>query len=36
MKSSLVLRITALLSLTLLGALAIATPAKGSYHLLTK
>src|ERR1700746_225684 len=36
MKSSLVLRITALLSLTLLGALAIATPAKGGYHLLTK
>ena len=36
MKSSLVLRITALFSLTVLGALAIATPAKGSYHLLTK
>src|ERR1700686_2785410 len=36
MKSSLVLRITALLSFILLGALAIATPAKGGYHLLTK
>src|SRR6202140_3330123 len=36
MKSSLVLRITALLSFILLGALAIATPAKGGYHLLKK
>src|ERR1700676_1950914 len=36
MKSSLVLRITALLSLTVLAPLALATPAKGAYHLLTK
>ena len=36
MKSSLLSRIAAPVSLILLGALAIAIPAKGGYHLLTK
>jgi hypothetical protein len=36
MKSSFVSRIVALVSLIVLGALAIAIPAKGGYHLLTK
>src|ERR1035438_3000890 len=36
MKSSLASRIGALVSLILLGALAIALPAKGAYHLLMK
>src|ERR1700681_2760145 len=36
MKSSLFSRIPALVSLILLGVLALAIPAKGGYHLLTK